>query len=154
MVVYADTSFLFSLYAQDANTLQAARAVKGGGLTFLLTDFQRYELRNALRLSVFRGHLQDDACQRILQQVTDDLDQGSFLAVPLVWSLVFAEAEALSVRHTGMLGTRSFDILHVAAAVTLGAKAFYTFDVRQTALAKKAGLKVRPVCREELGRRS
>lgn len=144
MVAYADTSFLFSLYAQDANTARAARAAENGGVTFLLTDFQRYELRNALRLSVFRGHLPGLACQRLLQQVADDLDQGAFLAVPLVWGQVFAEAESLSADHTDALGTRSFDILHVAAAVTLGAKAFYTFDVRQKALAKKAGLKVHP----------
>jgi predicted nucleic acid-binding protein len=144
VVAYADTSFLFSLYAQDSNTARAARAAEGAGVTFLLTDFQRYELRNALRLSVFRGHLSDAACLRLLQQVSDDVNQGAFLAVPLVWSQVLAEAETLSASHTGTLGTRSFDILHVAAAVVLGAKAFYTFDVRQTALAQKAGLKVRP----------
>ncbi len=144
MVTYADTSFLFSLYAQDANTAQAARAAERDGATFLLTDFQRYELRNALRLSVFRGHLAEPACQRLLQQVSDDLEQGAFLVVPVVWKQVFAAAEELSADHTGDLGTRSFDILHVAAAVTLGAKAFYTFDVRQKALAKKAGLTVRP----------
>ncbi|MDD4018981.1 MAG: PIN domain-containing protein [Kiritimatiellae bacterium] len=144
MVAYADTSFLFSLYAQDANTARAAAAAENGGVTFLLTDFQRYELRNALRLSVFRGHLPGLTCRRLLQQVADDLDQGAFLAVPLVWGQVFAEAESLSAGHTGVLGTRAFDILHVAAAVTLGAKAFYTFDARQAALAKKAGLKVRP----------
>ena len=144
MVAYADTSFLFSLYAQDANTAQAAQAVERDGATFLLTDFQRYELRNALRLSVFRGHLAESACQRLLRQVSDDLEQGVFLAVPLAWSQVFAAAEALSAGHTGTLGTRSFDILHVAAAVTLGAKAFYTVDVRQKALAKKTGLTVRP----------
>lgn len=144
MVAYADTSFLFSLYAQDANTAQAARAAESDGATFLLTDLQRYELRNALRLSVFRGHLAEPACQRLLRQVSDDLEQGAFLVVPVAWRQVFAAAEALSADHTGDLGTRSFDILHVAAAVTLGAQAFYTFDVRQKALAKKAGLKVRP----------
>ena len=63
---------------------------------------------------------------------------------PVPWPEVFAESETLSAGHTGVLGTRAFDILHVAAAVTLGAKAFYTFDARQAALAKKAGLKVRP----------
>ena len=144
MVAYADTSFLFSLYAQDANTAQAARAAKSAGITFLLADFQQYELRNALRLSVFRGHLSDAVCRRLLRQVSDDIDQGVFLTVPLTWSRVFAEAEILSAGHTCSLGTRSFDIIHVAAAVTLEANVFYTFDIRQKELAKKAGLKVRP----------
>ena len=55
MVVYADTSFLFSLYAQDANTVQAARI--GGSLNapLVLTPLQRYELRNAFRLAVKVG---------------------------------------------------------------------------------------------------
>jgi predicted nucleic acid-binding protein len=38
------------------------------------------------------------------------------------------------------LGTRSLDVLHVATAVTLGAKHFVTYDERQGALAKVVGL--------------
>ncbi len=144
MVVYADTSFLFSLYAQDANTVNAANAAKRGRLVLLYTDFHRHELRNAFRLSVFRGHIDDRECQRLIQLVESDASDGCLLDVPLAWTEVFAEAEALSAAHTGKLGTRAFDILHVAAAVVLGALAFYTFDARQKALAKKAGLKVKP----------
>jgi len=39
-------------------------------------------------------------------------------------------------------GTRSLDILHVSHALVLGIGEFLTFDVRQMALAKAAGLKV------------
>jgi hypothetical protein len=39
---------------------------------------------------------------------------------------------------------RSFDLLHVGLAVTLGATDFLTFDARQATLAKAAGLKVKP----------
>ena len=35
---------------------------------------------------------------------------------------------------------RSLDLLHVAAAVSLGAKKFLTCDARQLALARAAGL--------------
>ncbi len=55
-----------------------------------------------------------------------------------------AESEALSAAHTEKIGTRAFDVLHVAAAAVLGAKDFYTFDARQKALAVKAGMKVKP----------
>ncbi len=41
-----------------------------------------------------------------------------------------------------MLGCRTLDIIHVAAAIVLGAKIFITFDGRQAALAKQAGLAV------------
>ena len=62
----------------------------------------------------------------------------------VAWAEVYAEAEALSAAHTGKLGTRALDVLHVASAAALGVKEFYTFDARQKALAMKAGMKVKP----------
>jgi len=41
-------------------------------------------------------------------------------------------------------GYRAFDVLHVATALTLSARVFLTFDGDQAALAKAAGLKVKP----------
>jgi hypothetical protein len=55
---------------------------------------------------------------------------------------MWIEAERLSALHSETLGTRSLDILHVAAALVLGSSEFLTFDARQAALAKAAGLKV------------
>jgi predicted nucleic acid-binding protein len=52
------------------------------------------------------------------------------------------EAERLSAAHSEKLGTRSLDILHVASALVLGSVSFLTFDRRQAALARVAGLKV------------
>ena len=52
------------------------------------------------------------------------------------------ESERLSGIFTKTLGTRSLDVLHVSHAVVLGVKEFLTFDIRQAALAKAAGLKV------------
>lgn len=43
-----------------------------------------------------------------------------------------------------ILGCRTLDIIHVAAALVLGTKEFVTFDGRQGALAKQAGLTVKP----------
>ena len=42
-------------------------------------------------------------------------------------------------------GHRAFDILHIAAALQLGAKEFLTFDQNQRKLAAKAGLKIGPI---------
>ena len=63
---------------------------------------------------------------------------------PVSWAEVYSKAESLSVAHTKTLGTRGFDVLHVAAAIALGTKNFLTFDARQKSLAVKAGLKVKP----------
>ena len=54
------------------------------------------------------------------------------------------EAKWLSSQHTISGGYRSFDILHVAAALELGAKEFLTFDARQTALAEAENFAVKP----------
>jgi predicted nucleic acid-binding protein len=53
---------------------------------------------------------------------------------------MYVEARRLSLRWSAKLGTRSLDILQVAAAVVVGADTFHTFDERQKKLAKAAGL--------------
>lgn len=144
MVVYADTSFLFSLYAQDANTAPAAKLAETLHGALIVTPLQRLELRNALRLSVFRGDIAEDECRRLLDLIEADIKTGALVETPVSWAEVYAEAEALSAAHTGKAGTRTLDVLHVASAAAVGAKNFYTFDARQKALAVKAGMKVKP----------
>ncbi len=144
MVVYSDTSFLFSLYAQDANTHRAAGLAKKLHGMLVVTPLQGFELRNALRLSVFRGDIADEECARLLELIEADIKSGAFAETPIPWAEVFAAAEDLSAAHTGKLGIRAFDVLHVAAAIVLGAREFFTFDNRQKTLAVKAGLKVKP----------
>ena len=144
MVTYADTSFFFSLYAQDANTVQAGKIVATVPIPLAFTPPQRHELRNAFRLSLFRREITATECQKLLETVDADTRHGVLGVTPVSWADVYAEAEALSAAHTKTLGTRGFDGLHVAAAVALGAKTFLTFDSRQKSLAIKAGLKVMP----------
>jgi hypothetical protein len=143
MVVYADTSFLFSLYAQDANTARAAELAGSLRGALAVTPLQRFELRNALRLSVFCGDVAEDECRRLLDLIEADIKAGALVETPVAWAEVYAEAEALSAAHTRKAGARALDVLHVASAAALGAKDFYTFDTRQNALAVKAGMKVK-----------
>ena len=140
MVVYADTSFLFSLYAQDANTVRAAKIVETLDVSLVLTPLQRHELRNAFRLAAFRADITGDECQKLLETFNADIHSGTLVETPVAWAEVFAEAEALSASHTEKIGSRGFDVLHVAAAAALGAKVFFTFDARQKALAVKFGV--------------
>ncbi|MDD4118560.1 MAG: type II toxin-antitoxin system VapC family toxin [Kiritimatiellae bacterium] len=144
MVVYTDSSFLFSLYAQDANTSRAAELAAAFTGALLFTPLQRFELRNALRLSVFRGDIAEGEYRRLLEQIEADTKTGVLAETPVSWAEVFAEAEALSAAHTGKTGTRALDVLHIASAAALGAKTFYTFDARQKTLAAKAGMRVKP----------
>lgn len=144
MVAYADTSFLFSLYAQDANTAQAGRISAAFNAPIAFTPLLRHELRNAFRLAVFRRDMTSEQCRALLETIEADIKTGALVETPVAWAKVYAEAEALGAAHTEKLGTRALDVLHVAAAAALGAKNFFTFDTRQKALAVKAGIKVKP----------
>ena len=66
------------------------------------------------------------------------------MAKPDLWEKLVREAESLAEQHTPAIGSRSLDILHVAAALVLGATEFCTLDTRQGKLAQLAGLHVQP----------
>ncbi len=76
-----------------------------------------------------------------LERVEADLLAGNLEEVPLVWPDGLATADAPGRKRTAVLGVRTFDLLHAAAAVSLKAKTFLTFDGRQLALARAAGLR-------------
>jgi predicted nucleic acid-binding protein len=137
--VYADTSFLVSLYVQDANSAKATEQATGL-LPIYLTALAEHELRNALRLCVHRRQITAAERELAMDDIENDKAAGVLHVVPLDWPKVFKQAEALSRRHTETLGGRGMDILHVASALALNAKRFVTFDRRQQELARLAGL--------------
>lgn len=144
MVVYADTSFLYSLYGHDANSEQARTMGNSLKVPLAFTPLQRHELRNAFRLAVFRKVMTLERCEAVLAEIETDTKTGVLVETPVSWAEAYTEAEALSAAHSKTLGTRGFDVLHVAAAIALGTRNFLTFDARQKSLAVKAGLKVKP----------
>lgn len=140
-VVYADTSFLFSLVLHDANTAAAIAHLRVNPTPLAFSELQACELRNALRLSAFRGRCDAAAAGAALAKVEANVAAGNFQPVPLVWPDVLGQADAVSVRHTVALGVRTLDLLHVAAALTIGATVFLTFDDRQRTVARAVGLR-------------
>ena len=143
-MTYVDTSVLFSLYVPDANSSRADAWRQANPLPIDFTGFHRIELRNALSLAVFQQRLTPDEAQAAWTQVQEDLQAGVLVAKPNLWAKLVPEAEALATHHTPTLGTRSLDVLHVAAASVIGATEFCTFDVRQGKLAQLAGMLLRP----------
>ena len=63
---------------------------------------------------------------------------------PVDWTDVLREAEKLGAAHNERLGCRSADLFHVAAASQARCDTFLTLDDKQAALAKAAGLAVKP----------
>jgi len=144
MDVYADTSFLFSYYLPDANTPNARDWLLAHSDPLPLTPFHRVELRNGISLAVFRRRITEAQAAAAWSGVEQDWQEGRLIPVTVNWSKVFSDAESIATTESPLLGTRSLDIIHVAIAKQVGAVDFLSFDVRQTALAKKAGLIVKP----------
>ena len=145
MRAYADTSFLYSLYVQQAHSARAAAymaAAHDGALP--LTTLSRFELLNAIRLSVFRQQLNPRVAAIDVLTIKADIDSGVLEVISCDWAAVHAEAERLSAGHTAEGGHRSLDILHVATALSMGAREFLSFDGNQTRLASEEGLTVKP----------
>lgn len=142
MRAYADTGLLCSLYAPDVHTGAAVARIQRQALPLPIIWLHSLEFRNALRLRVFRQEITTAQRDASLNAMLADLAAGVLThAAPSLADLT-VEAERLSALYSETLGTRSLDILHVAAALVLGLPEFLTFDRRQHALAKAAGLAV------------
>ena len=142
MKTYADTGFVTSLYVRDANSGRAQAVMSAQALPIAVCWLHQLEFRNALRLRVFRKEMTIVQRDASLNWFLADLANGIWVVETPLHQTLMTEAERFSATHSETLGTRSLDILHVAAAVVLGCRVFLTFDLRQAALAKAAGLTV------------
>lgn len=142
MNTYVDSSVLFSLYVTDANSPKADAWRQNHPMPHHLTDFHRVELRNTFSLAVFQQRLTLAESQAAWTEIEKDLAAGLLVTQPLPWDKPLPHAEQLAALHTPTVGSRSLDVLHVAAALVLAATDFCTFDTRQGQLATAAGLKV------------
>ena len=141
---YPDTSFLASLYLNDQNGETAIKYAEDHGGPFLLTPLTRIEMSNAFRLWQFRKILSVAKVRSIFRDVAEDIASGFLKEAPVAWNDLLTAAEDISARHTPETGNRTLDILHVAAAKSLGSKVFLSFDSRQRILAQRVGLEVIP----------
>jgi predicted nucleic acid-binding protein len=139
-MIYADSSFLFSYYASDSLSSRADAWRQAHPLPLWFHALHRLELRNALELAVFQQRLTHHESVAVWQTIETDLRAGLLTSVLLPWADALRDAEALAAQHTAHAGTRSLDILHVAAARLLGAAELVTFDQRQIDLAVRVGL--------------
>jgi predicted nucleic acid-binding protein len=141
---YADSSFLMSLFMEDANTGAAEKFISKNPAVLAFNPLHRLEVRNGLRLRVHRGEIGKPARAAAMRRMDDAIRAGTLTHAPLPWTDALRQAEELSAAHAERIGSRSADTLHVAAALLAGAKRFLSFDKRQRELAKAAGLEVKP----------
>ncbi len=144
MTHYADTSFLVSCYLTDVNTPQANAYLSRTGAPLAWTALHALEVRNALELGVFRGLLTAADVASAWANVENDLPSARLVRTTVKWPATFRVAARLSELHSATTGARSLDILHMAAAKSVRALEFVSFDGRQRAMAAAAGFKVAP----------
>lgn len=142
MVTCVDTSFLFSLYANDAHSRRALAWLERQSTPLTVTPLNEFELGNALRFAEYRSAIPRGSASILWSQFEADRSAGRLVITAPNLAAVIDEAKRLSATHTLTGGHRSFDILHAAAAVRLEAERFLTFDLRQKDLAAAVGLTV------------
>jgi predicted nucleic acid-binding protein len=144
MSLYADSSFLVSCYLTDANTPLAKIHLSKITAPLTLTALQFLEVRNAIKLGIFRQLYTTVDATAAWTNLEKDLRSGRLVRQEPKWSVAFRVASLLSNRHSAAIGTRSLDVLHVAVAKCLRVSEFISFDSRQRTLAATIGLKVAP----------
>lgn len=141
MKVYADSSFLVSLYSLDVHSARAAAEVRRSRAEIMMTPLLELELSNALELRVFRKESSPAEVREARLELQAHISDGVY-GITGMPSTVFDLARRIALKRTATAGTRTLDILHVASAVLLRAEKFWTFDQRQARIAKAEGLQL------------
>jgi predicted nucleic acid-binding protein len=143
-MIYLDSSVVFSLHFRDCNTGDAIRLVGGASEAVVVSAICEMETVNAFALRVFRKEMSARNMNVAVKDLESDLRSGLLLWKPLPQG-AFARAKALPKKITPSIGVRAADLLHVAAALELGAGTFYTFDQKQRQAAQAVGIAVNPL---------
>jgi predicted nucleic acid-binding protein len=138
LTIFADSSFIVSSYVQD---LHSAEVIRRMSLRpeVCATPLNSAEVAHAIHQYAFRGKLSLFEARRAWLDFEQDCSSGVWLLTslpPRIWDATID----LARRHGPTLGVRTLDSLHVACALELKAKSFWTFDDRQLRLAEAVGL--------------
>ena len=140
MDTYVDTGIIVKTYIKESDSPNAIALLLSLPAPIILTPLQELETANAIRLKHARGEITAAAMAAALDNFQDDIRAGRWHRPFCDHSAIYRKAAELSRAHAVATNCRSLDLLHVASASVLGCRAFATFDKRQAAAARKAGL--------------
>ena len=141
---YLDSAIIVKLYVSESNSQDAIQLVDDCEAPYCLTEWQALEVRNAIRLKAFRKEITSAEMSQSIAAFEHDIVTGRWQRPVYAVGAIEERANELSAIHSAIIGCRTLDIIHVAAACIIGAKKFLTFDARQGAMAKQAGLMAIP----------
>jgi predicted nucleic acid-binding protein len=146
VIVYCDTSFLVSyLHTGDANHLASKKmAAKWTSHEFVVCEVHLLEFPAAVRAATHR--LVDPLPERIAHLLNNRFDRAVnsrlFLRKDLDMSDSVSMARSLGDVHGWKKRHTAFGLWHLAAAWSLSAGVFLTFDKRQAEIVRTLGIAV------------
>ena len=151
MKPYADSNFFSRVYVETDRTDEASGLVAeflSGGLRLPVFWLHEAEVRNAIELFVFSGRQSGNRVvtpeNAALAQARFRMDckcnSGPYLMTPIDLGALDATAEQITLRHSAKHGFRTYDILHISAAIVLSCNTFYSYDKKCNRLATLEGL--------------
>ena len=141
MSVYADSSLFVALYLPEVHSGKALRRMDERKRIWL-TPLHRLEWNHAIAQHVFQRAISAEEAARVYSAFEANRKSSMFVEVNIP-DAAYEKAVELARRHGPQMGLRTLDTLHIASALELGAREFWTFDERQERLAKAAGLVIR-----------
>jgi predicted nucleic acid-binding protein len=144
MIVYCDTSFIFSQLNDDDALHAPANAIlrRFSGEEFVVCDIHFLELPAAARVATHRQKdpVPESAARRVINRFDRAVNSRIFLKRPVDMVETVAMARSLGETHGWRERHTAFDLWHLAAAWSFSAAAFLTFDKRQARIAKSLGM--------------
>jgi predicted nucleic acid-binding protein len=145
-MIYADSNFIVSLYVMRGHSpaaFAALRTLPPKQRAVPFTWLHQIEVINAFHRTAFLINKDANSALAATALLESDLAAHRRLAwvqTPLIRMQTLARQ--LTERHASKRGCRTYDVLHVAAAIALGADSFWTFDDDAGELAKAEELKI------------
>ena len=142
MSLYYDSGVLVKLYVREQMSDAVTAFVARRGEAITVNGLHELEIRNALRLKRFRSEIDAEQLAASMAMLAGDIARRRLIRGAFDWRLVRDEAERLSGTASTTIGTRTIDLLHVAAALSQGVTGIVSLDHRECAAARLAGLEV------------
>jgi len=137
-VIYPDTSFIVSLFAERERLHTTSDEFYSARLNevWVSWPWSLFETRNTLR------KLDRPEAERLIAEIRREHEAGPFQMEVPSWDKVMEACEEVSIRFSGRIQCKSADMLHVGFALLILPDLFVPLDARQARLARAAGLDV------------
>ncbi len=140
-MIYLDTSAFIKLYLHEEGSAEVHRLVTAQHDPLPAWHVLELELYNTLRFKIFLAEMSAEEVDRLIANYLDRKRNGQY-HTPYLDPITLHEMALQMTARTPVIGCRSLDILHVAAARMIEAERFITADRQQATLAQSEGLRV------------